>query len=56
LVVGIYSDNPGYAQKATQWGIQLIVVASDARLITSAAAQKIAAFKNSQSTEKKAGY
>jgi 4-hydroxy-2-oxoheptanedioate aldolase len=56
LVVGIYSDNPSYAQRAAQWGIQLIVVASDARLITSAAAQKIAAFKNNQSKEKKAGY
>ncbi len=56
LVVGIYSDNPSYAQMAAQWGIQLIVVASDARLITSAAAQKIAAFKNRASAETKAGY
>jgi 4-hydroxy-2-oxoheptanedioate aldolase len=56
LVVGIYSDNPDYARRAAQWGIQLIVVASDARLITTAAAQKIAAFKNNQNVEKKAGY
>jgi 4-hydroxy-2-oxoheptanedioate aldolase len=56
LVVGIYSDNPTYAQKAADWGIQLIVVASDGRLITSAAAQKIAAFKNKTPTETKAGY
>ncbi len=56
LVVGIYSDDPSYAQKAAQWGIQLIVVASDARLITSAAAQKIASFKNKESKETKAGY
>lgn len=56
LVIGIYSDNPNYAQRTAQWGIQLIVVASDARLITSAAAQKIAAFKNKAGKDIKAGY
>jgi 4-hydroxy-2-oxoheptanedioate aldolase len=56
LVVGIYSDNPSYAQQAAQWGIQLIVVASDARLISSAATQKIAAFKNKTIKETQAGY
>ena len=56
LVVGIYSDNPVYGQQAAEWGIQLIVVASDARLITSAATQRISAFKNRQTSEKKAGY
>jgi 4-hydroxy-2-oxoheptanedioate aldolase len=48
LVVGIYSDDPAYARRAAAQGIQLIVIASDARLISNAAAQKIAAFKHSE--------
>jgi 4-hydroxy-2-oxoheptanedioate aldolase len=57
LVAGIYSDDPSYAKRAAAQGIQLIVIASDARLISNTAALKVAAFKNRENpASSKTGY
>jgi 4-hydroxy-2-oxoheptanedioate aldolase len=45
LVVGIHGDDPQYLRQAVQWGIQLVVVATDARLLSQGAKQKLAIFK-----------
>jgi 4-hydroxy-2-oxoheptanedioate aldolase len=45
LVVGIYGDDPAYLKRAVQWGIQLVVVATDSRLLSNGARQKLETFK-----------
>jgi 4-hydroxy-2-oxoheptanedioate aldolase len=44
LVVGIYGDDPNYLRQAVQWGIQLIVTATDWRLVSEGAKRKLESF------------
>ncbi len=51
LVVGIFGSDPGYLKQAVTWGIQLVVVAADAVLLSQSAKQKLWAFHNEDEVE-----
>lgn len=51
LVVGIYGSDPVYLKQAVTWGIQLVVVAADATLLSQSAKQKLLAFQNKDETQ-----
>ncbi len=51
LVVGIYGDDVTYLKQAAAWGIQLVVVVSDSRLLSSGAKQKVLSFQNKDEGE-----
>jgi 4-hydroxy-2-oxoheptanedioate aldolase len=51
LVVGIFGDDPTYLKQAVVWGIQLVVVAADSRLLSGSAKQKLLAFHQKDESE-----
>jgi 4-hydroxy-2-oxoheptanedioate aldolase len=51
LVVGIYGDDPSYLRQAVDWGIQLVVVATDTVLLSRSARQKLLAFQQKDGAE-----